>query len=98
MSAEEQTTIEQSAEDRKVRTLIGRVVSNKMEQSVAVVIERLVQHPVYGKYIRRRTKLLAHDETNNCKEGDRVAIVECRPISKRKSWKVVEIVQKSSDS
>ena len=98
MSAEEQTTIEQSAEDRKVRTLIGRVVSNKMEQSVAVVIERLVKHPVYGKYIRRRTKLLAHDETNNCKEGDRVAIVECRPISKRKSWKVVEIVQKSSDS
>lgn len=98
MSAEEQTTIEQSAEDRKVRTLIGRVVSNKMEQSVAVVIERLVRHPVYGKYIRRRTKLLAHDETNNCKEGDRVAIVECRPISKRKSWKVVEIVQKSSDS
>ncbi|MGE4657867.1 MAG: 30S ribosomal protein S17, partial [Gammaproteobacteria bacterium] len=53
MSAEEQTTIEQSAEDRKVRTLIGRVVSNKMEQSVAVVIERLVRHPVYGKYIRR---------------------------------------------
>ena len=98
MSAEEQTTIEQSAEDRKVRTLIGRVVSNKMEQSVAVVIERLVRHPVYGKYIRRRTKLLAHDETNNCKEGDRVAIVECRPISKRKSWKVVEIIQKSSDS
>ena len=98
MSAEEQTTIEQSAEDRKVRTLIGRVVSNKMEQSVAVVIERLVRHPVYGKYIRRRTKLLAHDETNSCKEGDRVAIVECRPISKRKSWKVVEIVQKSSDS
>ena len=98
MSTEEQITEQHSAEEQKVRALIGQVVSTNMDKSVAVVVERLVRHPVYGKYIRRSNKLLAHDEANSCKEGDKVAIVECRPISKRKSWKVVEIVQKSADS
>jgi small subunit ribosomal protein S17 len=73
--------------------VIGCVVSNKMHKSVSVSIERLERHPVYGKFVRRTTKILAHDEANECKEGDTVAIVECRPISKRKAWRVVEIVK-----
>lgn len=80
------------------RQIIGRVVSNKMDKGVSVAIERLVRHPVYRKYIRRTTKVLAHDEDNACKEGDTVAIVECRPISKRKSWRVVEIVESAGAS
>lgn len=80
------------------RTVIGRVVSNKMNKGVSVAIERLVRHPVYRKYIRRTTKVLAHDEDNACKEGDTVAIVECRPISKRKAWRVVEIVESADAS
>ena len=75
-----------------VRKITGRVVSNKMDKSVTVSVERLVKHPVYGKYIRRTTKIVAHDESNECQEGDLVAISECRPISKSKSWRVVEIV------
>jgi small subunit ribosomal protein S17 len=74
---------------------IGRVVSNKMQKSVTVSIERLVKHPVYGKFIRRTTKVMAHDEDGTCREGDTVAIVECRPISKRKSWRVVEVVKRA---
>ena len=74
---------------------IGRVVSNKMQKSVTVSIERLVKHPVYGKFIRRTTKVMAHDEEGTCREGDTVAIVECRPISKRKSWRVVEVVKRA---
>jgi len=74
------------------RRTIGRVVSDKMDKSVTVSVERLVKHAVYGKYIRRTTKIVAHDEANECKEGDVVAISECRPISKRKSWRVIEIV------
>jgi small subunit ribosomal protein S17 len=64
-----------------------------MDKSVTVAIERLIKHPVYGKYIRRTTKVVAHDEDNACREGDWVAITECRPISKRKSWQVVEVVE-----
>ena len=75
---------------------IGRVVSNKMQKSVTVSIERLVKHPVYGKFIRRTTKVMAHDEEGTCREGDTVAIVECRPISKRKAWRVVEIVERAA--
>ena len=89
-------TTEDSA--KGTRTVVGRVVSNKMDKGVSVVIERLVRHPVYRKYIRRTTKVLAHDEDNACKEGDTVAIVECRPISKRKAWRVVEIVESAGAS
>jgi|TARA_Y100001949_G_scaffold71398_1_gene60608 small subunit ribosomal protein S17 len=84
-------------EKRNTRKIIGRVVSNKMDKTVSVAIERLIKHPVYGKYIRRTSKVLAHDENNSCNEGDRVAISECRPISKHKSWKVVDMVEQVAD-
>ncbi len=77
------------------RTVVGRVISNKMDKTVSVAIERLVKHPVYGKYIRRTTKVLAHDENNECKSGDRVTISECRPVSKHKAWQVVNVVQRA---
>ena len=98
MNANAEEPIEKIAERGDVRTLIGQVVSNKMDRSVTVVVERLVQHPVYGKYIRRTSKLMAHDESNRCNEGDTVTIAECRPMSKRKSWRVVDIVEKSPES
>jgi len=79
------------------RTIVGRVVSDKMDKTVSVAIERLIKHPVYGKYIRRTTKVLAHDASNECKRGDRVAISECKPISKNKSWAVVDVVERASD-
>lgn len=85
---------EQTADSKRERRLVGRVVSNKMNKSVTVVVERYVPHPVYGKYIRRTTKILAHDESNECNEGDKVAISECRPLSKHKSWRVVEVVDR----
>ena len=78
------------------RKVVGRVVSDGMDKSVTVAIERLVRHPVYGKYIRRTTKVLAHDEDNGCRQGDTVAISECRPLSKRKSWRVVEVVARAA--
>ena len=77
------------------RTLIGEVVSNRMEKTIAVLVERQVQHPLYKKYIRRSTKFLAHDESNECNEGDTVAIEECRPLSKRKSWRLQQILQRA---
>jgi small subunit ribosomal protein S17 len=70
----------------------GKVVSDKMDKTIAVSIERLVKHPTYGKYIRRTTKVLAHDENNEAKEGDMVAIKPCRPMSRRKAWKLVRVV------
>lgn len=81
---------------KKARTVVGRVVTNKADKSVSVSIERLVKHPVYGKYIRRTTKVLAHDEDNRCQEGDTVSIAECRPISKNKSWRVVDIIESNA--
>ena len=77
------------------RRTIGRVVSDKMNKSVTVSVERLIKHPVYGKYIRRTTKVLAHDEENTCNSGDRVSISECKPISKRKAWRVVEVLERA---
>jgi len=74
------------------RRIVGRVVSNKMNKSVTVSVERRIKHPVYGKFIRRTSKFVAHDEANACKEGDVVAISECRPMSRHKSWRVVEII------
>ena len=79
----------------KIRTLQGRVTSNKMDKTITVAIERQVKHPIYGKYIKRTTKIHAHDETNQCNEGDLVAIRECRPLSKTKSWTLVEVVSKA---
>ena len=72
------------------RVLVGRVVSDKMDKTITVLVERRVMHPLYKKFIRRSKKYAAHDETNLCREGDMVSIEECRPISKRKSWLVIE--------
>ena len=79
------------------RTIVGRVVSDKMDKTVSVAIERLIKHPVYGKYIRRTSKVLAHDAANECKAGDRVAISECKPVSKNKSWAVVNVIERAAD-
>ena len=92
MSEETKTT-----EDKPKRTLVGRVVSNKMDKTVSVAIERLIKHPAYGKYIRRTSKVMAHDEKNECKSGDRVAISECRPVSKNKAWTVVNVVERAQE-
>jgi small subunit ribosomal protein S17 len=86
-----------SEEKKHQRTITGRVVSDKMDKTVSVAIERLIKHPVYGKYIRRTSKILAHDAANECKPGDTVQISECRPISKNKSWSVVNVVERSAD-
>ena len=79
-----------------LRTVEGRVVSNKMQKTVTVLLERQVQHPLYGKIIRRSTKVHAHDETGDCREGDVVRISECRPLSKTKNWRVVEVVTRAA--
>jgi len=85
-----------SAESSKLsRTLVGRVVSNKMDKTVTVQVERLVKHPVYGKYVTRTTKYHAHDETNQVNEGDLVEIAETRPLSKTKTWTVRRVVQQA---
>lgn len=73
----------------------GRVISNKADKTITVLLERQVKHPLYGKYIKRSTKVHAHDENNDCGEGDLVSIAECRPISKTKSWRVVEVLERS---
>ena len=78
------------------RTIEGRVVSNKMQKTVTVLLERQVQHPLYGKIVRRSTKVHAHDEKGECKEGDVVRIVECAPLSKTKNWRVIEIVTRAA--
>ena len=88
MSAEQSPTT-------TTRTKVGRVVSNKMNKSVTVAVERLVRHPVYGKFIRRTTTVMAHDEDGACREGDTVSIAECRRISKHKSWRVVEVLKRA---
>jgi small subunit ribosomal protein S17 len=77
------------------RTITGTVVSNKMQKTVAVTVERLIKHERYGKYVRRTTKLLAHDEASECREGDLVEIAECRRLSARKAWKVVRVVKRA---
>ena len=77
------------------RSKVGRVVSNKAQKTVTVMLERQVKHPLYGKYIKRSTKVQAHDEENSCAEGDLVRISECRPISKLKSWRVIEILERA---
>jgi small subunit ribosomal protein S17 len=77
------------------KQFIGIVVSDKMDKTVVVMVERLVKHPLYGKYIKRRKKYMAHDENNECQIGDKVLIEETRPLSKRKRWRVREILEKA---
>ena len=84
-----------TVEAKGQRTLTGKVVSTKMQKTIAVEIERLVRHGMYGKFIRRTTKLLAHDEEGKAKEGDTVVIVPCRPLSRHKSWKVSSVTSPS---
>ena len=79
----------------KIRTSFGRVVSNKGDKSITVAIERMVKHPIYGKFVKRTTKVHAHDENNECGLGDTVEIRECRPLSKTKSWTLVKVVEKA---
>ena len=84
-------------QEKTQRTVEGRVVSNKMDKTVTVLVERQVKHALYGKYIRRSTKLHAHDAENSCKEGDVVRVAECAPMSKTKNWRVVEIVERAAE-
>ena len=86
------TQTETNQQSSKARQVTGSVVSAKMDKTITVLVERQLQRPLYKKYIRRSTKMHAHDEENSCKEGDQVVIEECRPISKNKSWRLVSIV------
>lgn len=82
-------------EEAKIRTRTGKVVSDKMDKSIVVLVERKVKHPIYGKYVKRSTKFKAHDENNECRLGDTVSIKECKPISKDKAWTLVDIVERA---
>lgn len=84
-------------EQKSAKTLTGSVVSNKMDKTISVLVQRTVKHPLYEKYIRRSTKVLAHDENNECNEGDIVIIEPSRPLSKKKSWKLQRIVEKTQE-
>ena len=82
-----------STENKVLRTVQGRVISSKADKSITVLVERKVKHPRYGKFVSRSTKLHAHDEKNQCKQGDIVTITESRPVSKTKTWRLVDIVE-----
>ena len=84
-----------STAEKLTRSQVGRVVSNKMDKTVTVLLERQIKHALYGKYIKRSTKVHAHDEANDCGEGDLVKIIDGRPLSKSKSWRVVEILERA---
>jgi small subunit ribosomal protein S17 len=86
-----------SEQAKNPRSVSGRVISNKMNKSITVEIERRVRHPLYGKFITRRTRLHAHDGENECGQGDLVQIEECRPISKSKSWRLVKVLEKAQE-
>ena len=83
-------------ETKAKRSVTGRVTSNKMDKTITVMVERKVKHPVYGKYIKRSTKLHAHDASNECNEGDLVTVVACRPLSKSKKWMLENIVERAT--
>ena len=84
-----------AGERKRRKTVRGRVVSDKMQKSVVVTIERLVKHPLYGKRIKRTSRYTAHDENNECKEGDLVEIMETRPLSKTKRWRVLRVIERA---
>lgn len=84
-----------SAQEQTLRTITGVVTSNKADKSITVKVTRQVKHPLYGKVIKRTTKFNAHDEANECSEGDIVSLVSCRPVSKTKAWKLHEIIEKT---
>ena len=84
-----------SEQTKKVNTVVGRVVSNKMDKTITVLVERSVKHPMYGKYVKRSTRLKAHDPSEQCNEGDLVCIQEVRPMARSKNWKLVEVLEKA---
>jgi small subunit ribosomal protein S17 len=85
-----------AVEQRGDRVLTGRVVSDRMDKTITVLVERLVRHATYGKFLRRSTKLLAHDEANSAHVGDKVTITPCRPLSRRKSWRLLAVVERAA--
>ncbi len=85
-----------AAAEKRTRTATGKVVSNKMDKTITVMVERRVKHPVYGKYITRSSKIHAHDEQNTCNVGDTVMVAESRPLSRTKTWKLVEVVESAA--
>jgi len=87
----------ENTEKKTLRTVEGRVVSNKMDKTVTVLVERQVKHPLYGKYIKRSSKLHAHDADNTCNEGDVVRVTEIAPMSKTKNWRVVEVITRAAE-
>lgn len=92
--SEEKNTVSQKRQTKR-KTRIGLVSSNKMDKSITVSIEKRVKHPIYKKYFKKTTKFVAHDEKNECSEGDIVKIMETKPLSKKKRWRLVEIVEKA---
>jgi small subunit ribosomal protein S17 len=84
------------SETKRQITMSGRVTSNKMDKTITVLVERYVMHPLYHKFVRRSTKLHAHDENNECNPGDMVMVEQCRPLSKSKSWRLVKVLEKAS--
>ena len=93
-NGEEQKSNEPSRKNRR-KTKIGKVIRNKMDKSISVAVEKKVKHPLYKKYFKKTTKFMAHDDKNECSMGDIVKIMECRPLSKKKRWRLVEIVEKA---
>ena len=92
-SPQDQDSTVAARNERKTRD--GVVVSNKMDKTIAVAIERRLQHPIYGKYVKKTKKLIAHDESNECQIGDLVRIMECRPLSRRKRWRLISVLEKA---
>ena len=83
--------------DTNKKQIVGLVTSNKMDKSITVLVERRLKHPIYGKFIRKSKKFMAHDEKNECNEGDKVRIIESRPLSRRKRWNWVEITERANE-
>jgi small subunit ribosomal protein S17 len=91
---EEKNTVSQKRQSKR-KTRVGVVTSNKMDKSITVAIEKRVKHPIYKKFFKKTTKFMAHDEKNECTEGDMVKIMETKPLSKRKKWRLVEVIEKA---
>ena len=93
--AEENKEMQEAPVQKMRKTRTGVVSSNSMDKSITVVIERKLRHPIYGKFVKKSKKLMAHDESNDCNVGDTVRITECRPLSKRKRWKLLEVLERA---
>jgi len=96
--SKQQDTAQATSATKAAKQLTGKVVSNKMQKTITVSVERYVPHPQYGKYQRRTTQFLAHDENSESREGDVVAIEECRPLSRHKSWRLVKVISRAAQT